>query len=326
MNGISIRLIQKSEELPEMICDNFFHSTDFFLIAEKTPGYAPLMAVAEDRNGEVHAHLLALICRHGRLFPPYLYTHGRVYGEGEYAPGEDRELLFSMMLKAVTQKFNHKLCLYIEFSDISNKMFAYRHFRQNGYFPIPWQEIHNSLHSLPPEKRISEKALSKIETAEKHGVYTREAENEKELGAFYKLLRSYFRFKTRRSIPHRKMFSMLNSEGDSKTFVTIYKNKIIGGCVCLYSGKNAYMWYLASKRKTYIHLSPASITVWAAIKYAYTHGYEHIYFLDAGLPFRNNPFREFILSFGGKPVSKYRWFRLPVPYINRFLSWCYNDK
>lgn len=78
-----------------------------------------------------------------------------------------------MMLKAVTQKFNHKLCLYIEFSDISNKMFAYRHFRQNGYFPIPWQEIHNSLHSLPPEKRISEKALSKIETAE-NTVYTQE--------------------------------------------------------------------------------------------------------------------------------------------------------
>ena len=59
MNGISIRLIQKSEELPEMVCDNFFHSTDFFLIAEKTPGYAPLMAVAEDRNGKVHAHLLS---------------------------------------------------------------------------------------------------------------------------------------------------------------------------------------------------------------------------------------------------------------------------
>lgn len=37
MNGISIRLIQKSEELPEMVCDNFFHSTDFFLIAEKRP-------------------------------------------------------------------------------------------------------------------------------------------------------------------------------------------------------------------------------------------------------------------------------------------------
>lgn len=59
----------------------------------------------------------------------------------------------------------------------------------------------------------------------KHGVYTREAESEEELGAFYKQLRSYFRFKTRRSIPHRKMFSMLNSEGDSKTFVTIYKTR-----------------------------------------------------------------------------------------------------
>ena len=284
------------------------------------------MAVAENSQGTILAHLLALICRHGKLFPPYLYTHGRVYGEGEYAQETDREQLFSMMLKAVTQKFNHKLCLYIEFSDISNKMFAYRHFRKNGYFPIPWQEIHNSLHSLSPEKRISEKAMAKIETAEKHVVYTREIKNEDELTEFYNLLRNYFRFKTRRSIPQKKMFCLLNSSGNSKTFVTIYKNKIIGGCVCLYSGKNAYMWYLASKRKTYIHLSPSSITVWAAIKYAYVHEYEHIYFLDAGLPFRNNPFRDFILSFGGKPVSKYRWFKFPLPYINKVLSWCYNYK
>lgn len=326
MNKISIRLIQKSEELPEMVCNNFFHSIDFFLIAEKTSGYTPLMAVAEDKNGNILAHLLAMICRHGKLFPPYMYTHGRVYGEGEYAPGTDRERIFGMMLKAVTQKFNHKLCLYIEFSDMSNKMFAYRHFRKNGYFPIPWQEIHNSLHSLSPEKRISDKTMAKIETARKHGVYTREIKNEEELTVFYKLLRNYFRFKTRRSIPQKKMFSLMNASGNSKTFVSIYKNKIIGGCVCIYSGNNAYMWYLASKCKTYIHLSPSCITVWSAIKYAYNNGYDHIYFLDAGLPFRNNPFREFILSFGGKPVAKYRWFRLPISCINNFLSWCYNDK
>lgn len=209
---------------------------------------------------------------------------------------------------------------------MSNKMFAYRHFRKNGYFPIPWQEIHNSLHSLSPEKRISDKTMAKIETARKHGVYTREIKNEEELTVFYKLLRNYFRFKTRRSIPQKKMFSLMNASGNSKTFVSIYKNKIIGGCVCIYSGNNAYMWYLASKRKTYIHLSPSCITVWAAIKYAYNNGYDHIYFLDAGLPFRNNPFREFILSFGGKPVAKYRWFRLPISCINNFLSWCYNDK
>lgn len=168
--------------------------------------------------------------------------------------------------------------------------------------------------------------MAKIETARKHGVYTREIKNEEELTVFYKLLRNYFRFKTRRSIPQKKMFSLMNASGNSKTFVSIYKNKIIGGCVCIYSGNNAYMWYLASKRKTYIHLSPSCITVWSAIKYAYNNGYDHIYFLDAGLPFRNNPFREFILSFGGKPVAKYRWFRLPISCINNFLSWCYNDK
>lgn len=49
------------------------------------------------------------------------------------------------------------------------------------------------------------------------------------------------------------------------------------------------------------------MTVWQAIIWAWKHNYAHIYFLDAGLPYPNNPFREFILRFGGKPVAKYRW-------------------
>ena len=73
-------------------------------------------------------------------------------------------------------------------------------------------------------------------------------------------------------------------------------------------------------------LHPDTMVVWNAIQYAYEHNYNHIYFMDVGLPWHRNPFREFILSFGGKPVSKYRWFRFYRHTINKILSWLNKDK
>jgi len=270
--------------------------------------------------------MLALVWRHTTLLPPWTYSHGRIYGEGEYADHTDKDIVFGLLLNAVTQMFRHRMCLYTEFSDISSKMFGYRHFRKNGYFPIPWQEIHNSLHSTPPERRLSEKAKSRIAKAQRHGVETKLLSDEAELNTFYKLLHNYFFFKTRRHIPGKNLFRQLAKSANSKILITLYKSRIIGGCVCIFSCNNAYLWYLASKRKTYHHIRPNSATVWAAIEYAHKQHFNHIYFLDAGLPFRNNPMRDFILSFGGKPISKYRWFRFPIPRVNKLLSWFYNDK
>ena len=119
------------------------------------------MVVAED-NGVVVAHLLAVLRRRGSLIPPYLFTQGRIYGEGEYSPDINKEEVFKLMLSAITQKLKHKLCLNIEFSDLSQKMFGYKHFKQEGYFPVHWMEVHNSLHSMPPEERLDEKMSERI--------------------------------------------------------------------------------------------------------------------------------------------------------------------
>jgi hypothetical protein len=47
--------------------------------------------------------------------------------------------------------------------------------------------------------------------------------------------------------------------------------------------------------------------------------------MDVGLPFQKNPFREFILRFGGKEQSTYRWFRFGIRWINRLLTWLYRE-
>lgn len=326
MKEVKVKIISKYKELPTMNDNNFFHSPQLFKIIENTPAHTPYMAIATNSEGNIIAHMLAIIRRRGSLLPPYLYTHGHIYGEGVYDDKQtNKEEIFSLMLREITRKFRRRLCLYAEFSDLSTKMFGYRHFRENGYFPISWQEIHNSLHSMSPEKRIGNKLLKRIRHSQKLGIVTQEARDEAEIHQFYTILHNFYRFKFHRFIPPESQILAIGRGQNGHIFVTLYKNKIIGGCICVHDNGNLFLWYHASKRKRYMYLHPNTITIWHAIKYGYEHGYAHIVFLDAGFPLIKNPHRDFILKFGGKPVTKYRWFRISIPWINSFLSWIYRE-
>ncbi len=328
MEGINIKIFTKSKDLPEMTCKNFFHSKELFSIIENTPRLTPYMVVAYDSSMHVLAHLLAHLCNRSSLFPLYFYVHGRVYGIGDYEKGienQDKEEIFGMMLNQLTRRFRRHLCLYVEFSDITPKMFGYRFFRNNEYFPVPWQEIHNSLHNKAPKERLSEKQLRRIEKLEHLGVQSKSITTEEEFKHFYKLLHSFYQVKFSRFIPPREQFIQLWKSYKAHLLVTTYKNKIIGGCVLAFSEQDAYLWYLASQKKRYAWLHPNTIMVWNAIKYAYEHHYNHIDFIDIGAPNHSNRRRKFYLSFGGKPISKYRWFRISIPWINNLCSWWYRE-
>ena len=106
-----------------MRSEQFFHSPELFRMSEKTSGQTPYMVVAEE-DGRVKAHMLATLRRRGSLFPPYLFTQGRIYGEGEYEPGVNKEEVFQMMLTEITRRLKRRLCLNIEFSHLSTKMFG----------------------------------------------------------------------------------------------------------------------------------------------------------------------------------------------------------
>ena len=156
------------------------------------------MALALREDGSIAAHMFACTRSRGSWIPPYLFTQGRIYGEGEYDDDVDKDETFALLLEAITKSFKHKLCVYVEISDISTKMFGYRHFRANDYFPINWQEVRNSLHSMPPEDRLDDKTKEQIKKAESMGVTMKEVETEEEIHHFYKLLKGFYRMKIRR--------------------------------------------------------------------------------------------------------------------------------
>lgn len=322
--GYKVDIITKSEHLPLLDESDFFHSSELFRIQEKVSGMMPYMVVVSSDEGKVLSHMLATLRRRGVWFPPYLFSQGRVYGEGVYADGVDREELFSMMLEGITKIFHKRMCLYVEFSNLSRKMFGYRAFRTNGYFPVAWMNIHNSLHSVEPELRLDEKDLQVLGKSREAGVSTRQTLDSKDIHAFYKLLKSYYRFRPQRYVPAERFFHELVKSEKGIVHVTEYKGRIVGGTALAYSLNDAFLWFETYRKKRYPLLNIDFITVWHAIRQAFDMKRNHIYFLNVGLPFSKSHYRDFILKFGGKPVSTFRWFHFTFGWINRILSWVYS--
>ncbi len=327
MKSIKVSIYNRSTDLPDMEYNNYFHSKSLFRIYEASAGYFPHMVVAQSDDGYVLSHILTVIRTRGALLPPYLYTQCRIYGEGDYAESDyNQHELFNLMLIKLTKELASR-CIYIEMSDMSEKMYGYRWLKKCGFFPIRWMEIHNSLHSMSPLDRITDERIKRhIKNAEKSGVSMSRVTNETELKMFYKMTRAFYKMKLRRFCPPESFFRALLDDKENSILLTAkYKNKIISSSAIVFSEGNAYLWYSASRSKSFPYLHPNSISIWYALKYGYDHNYSHLYFMDVGLPFHKSGIKDLILGFGGKPVSTNRWFRCSIPWINNILSWIWRE-
>lgn len=323
MSAINVTIISKSEELPVLQSRNFFHSPELFKIVERTPGQSPYMAIAK-QGDRIVGHMLVTLRRRGALIPPYLFTQARAYGEGEYASDVDKEQVFGLLLGAIERRMRRKLCLYTEFSDLGTKMFGYAQFRSYDFFPVRWMEIRNSLHGKKPEERLLPKALKHIGNATNAGLETTLTTADDGIHELVKMLRGYTTLKIRRYIPDVLMFSELQRSGHCDIFLTRDEGKVVGGCICVYSAGNCFLWYLTARNKLHLRRTYA-MTLWTALQYEHSAGRQHLCFMDVGLPFSRNPLRELILSFGGKPIGTYRWFHCNIKWINSLLSWFWRE-
>ena len=327
MNPIRLMTYRRGSVLPHLPGILFPHSTGLFSIYEQTPGYDPVLIVASI-DGRPVAKLLGVVRRSVRLFPPSLIKRCEVYGTGEYLDGTlNREELFGQMLEHLTREVSDR-CFLVEFRNLSTALFGYRHFRRCGYFPINWLRIYNSLHDLTPEERLDPRRKKLISRALKRGVTVGPAETKEETDTFLKLLKNNYSSKIRKHFPDLHLFHLLTGQDShhekGRIFLVKHHGKVIGGSFCIYSDTSAYLCFSVGLRKTYARFAPGTMAVWAAICHAHKHGYRHIEFVDAGLPFTKAGYRNFILSFGGKQVSTRRWFRFRWQWLNRLLFRLYH--
>ena len=57
-------------------------------------------------------------------------------------------------------------------------------------------------------------------------------------------------------VPDETFFQKLSTSSNARNVIITYKDKVIGGYTCIYNQGNAFLWFSAFKRKTYIHLHP----------------------------------------------------------------------
>lgn len=326
MNELTTTIYRNTKDLPALDDSNFFHSSRLFEISRQASRQKPYMVVVTDGEGRLVSHMLGIVRYRTFLFPPFLLIHCHVLGEGVYYHDEDypRDQLFGMMLESLTRLLNNRT-LYIEVSNLRQKMTGYRQLKQQQYFPVNWMSIHNSLHSHAPEERITEKLQKRIDNARTKGVTTNEVTSEEDFKAFSKLLRKHNLLKPKRYIPDDLFFRKIMEGDDGRLFVTKYHQRVIGCAAVVYSEENAYLWYSAFRRKSYMTVHPDVMTIWDTMQDCYQRGFQHMCFMDVGLPFSKNPFRDFILRFGGKEQSTFRWFRFSIRWVNRLLKWFYRE-
>ncbi|MCI6671654.1 MAG: GNAT family N-acetyltransferase [Prevotella sp.] len=316
------------DALPKHDCPIFFHSNALFRMVIHTPYLSPCLVLLKNERGGIIGRLLSIIEKRWNLFSISLFRCARIYGEGAYdasffSSDAERSEAFALMFDRTMKYLHEKSCFRIEVSDVSKKIFAYRVFRHYDFVPIPWLKIHNSLHSKPPTERLITKTAHRIEKAYKAGIKTWEASNETEVSQLYELIRSYYRFRKQRHIPHRHLFLEIAKSQCGHVYITSYKGRIIGGTVVVDSEKDALIWFDTSLKRRFLFSYPHYATIWFAIQQAFRCSKEHIRFMNVGLPYGRNQYRNFILGFGGKPVTSYRWFRFSFPLVNRFLYWCF---
>lgn len=313
-------------DIPDLPGNNVFHSKELFRIYEATSGFKPLFIVATE-DGKPVAKLLAGIRRSRKWFPFSLIKQCVVFGEGEYSDDlshKKREEIFGEMLGHLTKKVSWT-CFMMEFRNLENAIFGYRFFRANHFFPINWLRVRNSLHStFKAEDRFSTSRIRQIKKGLKNGAKVSQALNKEEIHAFSKMLRNVYSSRIRRYFPDKVFFHHVDSilaDGEKgKIFIVKYKEKVIGGSVCIYSGDNAYLWFSGGMRKSYAMQYPGVLAVWAALKDAHERKFQHMEFMDVGLPFRKHGYRDFVLRFGGKQSSTRRWFRFRWQWVNDLMS------
>lgn len=323
--NIRLTTYTKAENIPPLPGTNASHSTELFRVLEQTPGYVPMLIVAYRGDSPV-AKLLCVSRRGG--FGLLKWRHCLVYGEGDYlgVEGKKREEIFEQMFSHLVFQQREKAFL-MEVRHLSHTLFGYRIFRKNGFFPIKWMRIRNSIDRERIDKWMSASRKKQITGGLKSGATMEVVRNEAEVVELAALLKRFYASRARQHFPDVRFFVLyyryVVAGGGGDIFIVRYKNRIIGGSVSFYTPHTACLLFSGGLNKTCHAQYPEALAVWKAMLHAKEKGKSTFEFVNAGMPFRKYGFRNFLLRFGGQQSTIRRWYSCRWKWLNRLLTYIY---
>ncbi len=336
--SLELTTYYRSSDLPEGLLEvNPFHSKQLFLLYEKTTKYTPVMVTVSE-DGQHLGQILAVMRGSWRPFPPFYVRRCEVFDTGAYIPLAEykkpvpsdllevqwRESLFEQLLNHLTQEVTHE-CFLIEFRNIHNGQFGYRHFKQENYFPHHWLRITHSLDNWKED--ISSNRFKSIARARAAKARIRCIKDSTEIPDIYKMLRVQVSARVLKQLPTPAFlvhfYHDFVQSGKGEIYTVHYKDKLIGCSLAVLWEGTSYLWFSVGYGQRFPFQFPNTMAIYAAIQDAWRRRYTTMEYVSIGATTTHHHYTALVASFGGDQISTRRWFRYRWGWLNRLLRFFY---
>ncbi len=293
-------------------------STSFFQTPEalrffETVGLETFVYAIESQE-KITALITGAIHKEGKL-TSLLTGRAIIYGGPVLSKDvEDKHIL--ALLETLIKELK-KEAIYIEIRNLNDYSSKKELFRKVGF----QYQSHLNFHldcSDPKEikRRISSSKLRQIKKSIKEGAVIRKAVDEKDIEAYYAILKELYKTKVKTPLPDITFFKTLWNQNTAKFLLVDYKDEVIGGIICpVLKNKVIYEWYVCGKDRVHKNIYPSVLATWAAIEYASNNNIPRFDFMGAGKPDEDYGVREFKSKFGGEEVEHGRYLYVSKPIL-----------
>jgi hypothetical protein len=325
----SVSIFYNKEDLPMMDDSNFFHYTSSFDWYNSTPTYKPFMLVAFKEALPVAA-MFAVIVRRNRYLRGSLFKRCFISQQPSFFDENISKIdLFHILISHLVDEVKNKVFL-VRYDTLGSSIFGYKGFRENRFYSVKWINVKNSLQRKRNIwEQLSTTRRNQVKKAIKKGVKIEEFTSKNNLPEIYKLIEDTNNKKITHRFPPYKYFENFFHhyilKGKGKIILARYQNKILGGAVLGFEGKeNVYCLYYWGKSKRFKALYPTIFTLYSAMQLAEDNGYEFFDYMDVGFLNTNAGRTRFLLQFGGKQTATRRWYRYNWGLLNFFANKIYD--
>ncbi len=215
-----------------------------------------------------------------------------------------------------------KKAIYIELRNFHDYSRWRKVFADNGFAYQPHLNFHiDTASPAVVEQNLGKSRKRDIRTSIREGVAPVLHPTLEQVREYYALLQTLYRTKVKTPLFSWAFFEQLYKTDGGHFLLCAYKEKIIGGtvCVCL-QGKGVYEWFVCGEDGKYEHVFPSSYATYLGICYAAEGNYPLFDMMGAGKPDEAYGVRDFKARFGGKEVEHGRYLCVCHPLLYRLGS------
>jgi len=328
--NIEVKIYFNIEELPTLPVEQYENCVDLFLLYKDIPYYKPFLLIAFS-EGKPVASLFSYIMRINRFFGGSFFKRCYINQPPTffYAENADVDEIFKELITK-WYSFAKRQAFYLEVHNLESTTLGYGIFRKFHFISTKKINIKVQINEeIPVWNKLSLRKRAQVLKSQRIGLIIEELSTEEELRILYNYFEKYNNWKFVHQLPPYKYFEnfyhQMTVRNKGNIFLTLYKNKIIGGNIVALKNDTITNLFDWSHSKRYAKLHPSTFSLWNLVEYGEKNGYKTIDFLESGHFNQKTGRVKKLINMGGIEKATRRWYRFNWKVINYFMSKMYND-